>query len=335
MAYRALIIDDNAVNTAVISGLLEKFDVESVLVADGEEAVARDDLNEFQIVFTDYLMPGMNGIEVGKRIKEIVALKGGDVPVIMCTANPDAAGQAADYEQGIRYILKKPVKIQELEQVLRRYVDRDIKMLAHTEEKKPEEFKIPGLDTAYAIKQSGDIHIYESILREYYSAIDKTSQRIRQFQNDNDADKFRIEVHGLKSSSNLVGAMEIARMCEYLENAVRSRQPKDFHTQTEYLLKLYGECKVVIAPFVPESLKDHAGKKTTTKEYVSERLQSIYKLLDDFEMDAAEEVVEELNRYSLDDPYEEMLSSLEKALADIDYEAGMEIITLYLENHEN
>ena len=73
MAYRALIIDDNAVNTAVISGLLEKFDVESVLVADGEEAVARDDLNEFQIVFTDYLMPGMNGIEVGKRIKEIVA----------------------------------------------------------------------------------------------------------------------------------------------------------------------------------------------------------------------------------------------------------------------
>ena len=52
-------------------------------------------------------------------------------------------------------------------------------------------------------------------------------------------------------------------------------------------------------------------------------------------MDAAEEVVEELNRYSLDDPYEEMLSSLEKALADIDYEAGMEMITSYLENHEN
>ncbi len=250
MAYRALIIDDNAVNTTVISGLLEKFGIESILAADGEEAVAREDLNEFQIVFTDYLMPGMNGIEVGKKIQEIVSLQGGNVPVIMCTANPGSAGQAADYEQGIQYILEKPVKVQELEQVLKRYVDKDIKRSTDDAERKSQELKIPGLDTAFAIRQAGDVHIYESILRNYYNAIDVTSKRIRQYEEDNDPEKFRIEVHGLKSSSNLVGAMEIAKMCEYLENAVRSRRPKDFCSQTGYLLKLYGECKEKIAPFV-------------------------------------------------------------------------------------
>lgn len=332
MAYKALIIDDNAVNTAVISGLLKKFDVESILVADGEEAVSRDDLNEFQVVFTDYLMPGMNGIEVGKRIKEIVSVQGVDVPVIMCTANPGAAGQAADYEQGIRYILKKPVKIQELEQVLKRYVDKDIKMVTSQLEKKPEEFIIPRFDTAYAIRQAGDIHIYESILKEYYSAIDKTSQRLRKFEEDNDPEKFRIEVHGLKSASNLVGAVEIAKMCEYLENAVRSRKPRDFHSQTEYLLKLYGECKELIAPFLPEAIKGDVEKETTTKESMEAKLRSIYQLLDDFEIDATEEMVEELGRYSLDEAYEEMVSSLEKALSDVDYEKGMEIITTYLNN---
>lgn len=326
MGYKALIVDDNAVNATVISGLLKKFHVESEVSLNGKEAVARKDLAEFQVVFTDYMMPGMDGIEVGRHIREFSRSLGKDIPVILCTANVGAAGLAADVEAGITYILKKPPKVQELEQVLQRYVDKNLCMdNSQTEEQVLSKLNISGLDTAYAIKQAGDEGIYLNILKEYHKAIKKTCERLRKYEQENDTKNYRIEVHGLKSSSRLVGAMELANLCEFLENETKSKKPLDLKKQTEYLLRIYEGFLEKLSPFVKQE-ESPREKKPISIEKAKEQFQNLRQLLEDFELDGAEELLEKLQQYHLNDSYEQCLDKLSECISAIDYEGGIAII---------
>lgn len=330
MEYRALIIDDNAVNTAVISGLLEKFHVKSVLVSSGEETVKREDLDTFHIIFTDYLMPGMNGIQVGKRVHELTKHKGVHIPVILCTANVGAAGQVEDVEDCIQYILKKPVKQQELEEVLRRYVDKDIKMEACSgKDEESEKLQIPGLDTEQGIRQAGDRKIYLSILKEFHRIIPKTCEKIRKYEESNDTENYRVEVHGLKGASRLAGAMELANLCEFLETQTKSRNPKELHSQTEYMLKLYSRYDELLAPIVQETPVVQE-RKEVSKDVIKEKLEKMQNQLDDYEIEKAEELFKELQGYTLDNNYDQVLEKLKECIESIDYEGGMKCIREYL-----
>lgn len=326
MGYKALIVDDNTVNATVISGLLKKFHVESEVALSGNEAVTRKDLAQFHIVFTDYMMPDMDGIEVGRRLREFGQSQGKELPVVLCTANVGAAGLAADVEAGISYILKKPVKLQELEQILRRYVDPEISLDNSSAEEETSSLNIPGLDTAFAVKQAGDERIYLNILREYHKAIKKTCERLHKHEQANDTKNYRIEVHGLKTSSRLVGAMELANLCEFLENETKSKKPLDLKKQTEYLLRIYEGFLEKLAPFV----KQEESKKELqpiSKEKAQEKLNELKGLLEDYELDGAEELLEEMRRYQVNEAYEQCLSKVSECISSIDYEGGIQAIT--------
>ncbi|MDE6314292.1 MAG: response regulator [Lachnospiraceae bacterium] len=322
MGYKALIVDDNAVNATVISGLLNKFHVESEVALDGAEAIARRDLVNFQIVFTDYLMPGIDGIGVGKQIRQCIHDQGKDIPVVLCTANVGAAGLAADVETGISYILKKPVKVQELEQVLQRYVDERLCLDNSQSQPAVSMLNIPGLDTAYAIRQAGGERLYLNILSEYHKAIKETCERLRKYEQTNDTVNYRIEVHGLKSSCRLVGAMELANLCEYLENETKSKTPMDLKGQTAYLLRIYESFIERLAPFIKQE-ESNQEQESISKEKAKEQFLSIRRLLEDFELDEAEELLEELQQYKLNEAYKLCLDKLSECIGAVDYEGGI------------
>ena len=63
---------------------------------------------------------------------------------------------------------------------------------------------------------------------------------------------------------------------------------------------------------------------------IKEKLQSMGSLLDDFEIQHAEELLEELKGYLLDEEYENMLSKLAECIAGIDYEGGISCVNEYL-----
>ena len=60
---KALVVDDNEVNTMVVASMLEQFSIPVTEVYSGKEAIERERLEEFDIIFMDYLMPEMDGIE--------------------------------------------------------------------------------------------------------------------------------------------------------------------------------------------------------------------------------------------------------------------------------
>lgn len=86
--HRVLVVDDNAMNRDTLARRLERkgYDVESV--GSGEEALAAMGRRRFDIVLLDWMMPGMNGLQVLRRIRETWTAI--ELPVIMSTARSES-----------------------------------------------------------------------------------------------------------------------------------------------------------------------------------------------------------------------------------------------------
>ena len=88
---RVLIIDDNPHARAVLAGMLTNMTLVADEAASGEEAIgmvrqAVDAGERYEIAFVDWQMPGMNGIETGKRILALPDL-GSPPHLVMVTAS--------------------------------------------------------------------------------------------------------------------------------------------------------------------------------------------------------------------------------------------------------
>ena len=80
-----LVVDDNAMNLAVAKGLLKQTLVQVDTALSGEECIRMLRRKKYNILLLDHMMPGMDGIETLKHIKEERIAE--SMPVIALTAN--------------------------------------------------------------------------------------------------------------------------------------------------------------------------------------------------------------------------------------------------------
>ena len=107
-----LVVDDEPLNRELIRAYLEGAD-HSIAEADsGEGALAWASENDPDIVLLDVMMPGMNGFETTRKLKELA--RGHYLPIILITALDDAASRILGLKSGADEFLSKPVDRQEL-----------------------------------------------------------------------------------------------------------------------------------------------------------------------------------------------------------------------------
>lgn len=107
---KVLIVDDNPVNIDFLVELLKEYDARTVL--DGPSALDAIKEEKPDAILLDISMPGMDGFEVCKRLKESDETK--DIPVIFLTASHDSKSIVHAFEVGgVDYIVK-PYKTQEV-----------------------------------------------------------------------------------------------------------------------------------------------------------------------------------------------------------------------------
>jgi CheY-like chemotaxis protein len=118
---RMLIVDDNPVNIAVAKGLLNRYGIVTDSAGSGEDAVNMVQQNWYDIVFMDHMMPGMDGLDATRIIRDL----GGRfeaVIIIALTANAVAGVREQFLAAGMNDFLSKPVIISELQEILRKYL---------------------------------------------------------------------------------------------------------------------------------------------------------------------------------------------------------------------
>src|SRR6201982_3480535 len=107
MSARVLVIDDVPANAKLLEARLtaEYFDV--VTAASGPEALAICERAQCDIVLLDVMMPGMDGLEVCRRLKSGLATH--HIPVVMVTALDQPSDRVRGLEAGADDFLTKPV----------------------------------------------------------------------------------------------------------------------------------------------------------------------------------------------------------------------------------
>jgi CheY-like chemotaxis protein len=115
---KVLVIDDQASLRDLFAEFLELLGHEADLAADGDEGLARFDPLVHQIVLTDFLMPGLTGLEVAAAIRA----RSRTTPIVMISgcASPDDQRQAI--ESGLRFLCK-PVTFAQFEATMAELVE--------------------------------------------------------------------------------------------------------------------------------------------------------------------------------------------------------------------
>ena len=112
MALRVLLIDDDARLAELLGGYLAQNDVALVHAGDGVEGLRALGGGAFDAVLLDVMMPGIDGLEVLRRIRAAPA--GATVPVLMLTARGDEADRVVGLELGADDYVPKPFSPREL-----------------------------------------------------------------------------------------------------------------------------------------------------------------------------------------------------------------------------
>ncbi len=114
---RALIVDDNASNRRILEHLLNKVQVHTASVTDGESALrelarAQAEKNPYRLLVLDCQMPAMDGLETARRVEEGSGLI---ASTVMMLTSDDCSGAIAECRNlGIKEYVIKPVRETEL-----------------------------------------------------------------------------------------------------------------------------------------------------------------------------------------------------------------------------
>ena len=105
---RVLLIEDNEINRTVARMMIEPWGVELEEAENGLIALARLAEADFDLVLTDIQMPGLSGLDVTRRIREMPGARRAATPIIALTANAFRADIERYLAAGVNDCLTKP-----------------------------------------------------------------------------------------------------------------------------------------------------------------------------------------------------------------------------------
>ncbi len=125
-----LIIDDDPVVRSLVAGILRKKNYEAIVASTGDEGLQKLKTQKPDLVITDFQMPGLSGLEVLAKIKEINK----SLPVVLLTAHGDPSLTIESMQEGAFDYIEKPINPRELLELVKRGIDASesgVESIAH------------------------------------------------------------------------------------------------------------------------------------------------------------------------------------------------------------
>ena len=122
VSFKILLAEDNPVNQKLATRVLEKMGHQVTVVENGEKAVAHVKEGSYDLIFMDVQMPSMDGLEATRRIRVMEHNTDRHLPIVAMTANAMKGDRERCLEAGMDDYIAKPIRFQELADVLARNV---------------------------------------------------------------------------------------------------------------------------------------------------------------------------------------------------------------------
>lgn len=130
---RALVVDDSKIMRSAVKRALDQLmiaEFEYVEAMDGEDALSKF-TDDIQIMFVDWNMPKMTGVEFAKAVRDT---GNNEIPIIMVTAEKSMGKvDKALNEGGANEYITKPFTADKMNSAISKYIDEDGQMISETE----------------------------------------------------------------------------------------------------------------------------------------------------------------------------------------------------------
>lgn len=264
---RALAVDDEEMNLVVAKGVLGSYGIQVDTCLSGREALERCGRITYDIVFLDHMMPGFDGVETLKRLREINDGIYQDIPVVALTANTISGAREMFRNEGFTEFIAKPIERTVLERVLRRVLPKECfcysmepedlegqsKVASSANSSFEEEVKEElstgspfafleqvGFDPQMGLDYcGGDEGFYLEMLHMFYEqGVEKRNEITSLYKAANWPD-YAVKVHALKSTSLTIGALELSEHAKALEQAAKKEEIEFIRENHAALLRLH------------------------------------------------------------------------------------------------
>lgn len=263
---KVLIVDDNVINRKVARGFLTNYAFDIAEAESGPEAIEQVRSNRYDIIFMDHMMPVMDGIEATALIRSDCGENGTYPIIIALTANAMEGMRERFLDSGFQDFIAKPLDRRALNQLLLRWIPEERRQKKDGGQDENtihlDSFQIEGIDMNAALQHfSGDDSGFTDLLELYYIDGQRKTDLLCRLA-DSDIDRYQVEVHGLKSASANIGAMEVSKMARAHENAAAGGDTAFIAGQFPLLLKEYQKLLENIGLF----LAQHRQKNTPSEK---------------------------------------------------------------------
>ncbi|MCR4654827.1 MAG: response regulator [Lachnospiraceae bacterium] len=327
-----LVVDDNPMNLSVIKGLLKPTRVFVTTAESGEEGLEKIKYGKYDVVFLDHMMPGMDGIETVAKIREMTP----DLPVYALTANAAAGGEEFYVSKGFDGYLAKPIDSVILEKTIMKHLPEEIMMKPVSGNLKEEPKELPenllwlneteGISVPDGIKYSGGISSFIFSVNLFNDTIDSNATVIEDAYKDGDIKLYTVKVHALKSSARIIGADELSKLAESLENAGNKEDMDFIHANTEKLLSVYKSYKEKLGRLKDKEEEEGESLKDIPEGMLEEAYETLKEVIPSMDYDSAEMILDQLKEYKLPKDEKKKLLELEKLLKALDWDAMEKLV---------
>ena len=318
-----LIVDDVAFNLDVAKGLMKPYGMKIHCMTSGQQAIdaIRNEKVRYNAIFMDHMMPGMDGIEAARLIRELGTDYAKTVPIIALTANAVSGNEGMFLDNGFQAFISKPIEVNRLDSIIRQWVRDREQEDAHQQsvagkngspdarsgyDRRTDVIRRSGIDrrvfgelfyelkVSESVEKYGDREVYLSILHSFVANTKLELDKVREVSNTTMSD-YRIIVHGIKGSSRGIYAEIVGQKAESLERAAKegnykfiSENNRDFIETAE---KLIASLEDILKKV---DMNKQKPKKHSPDKYTLTRLLNACK---NYDIDGANAIIEELEQY--------------------------------------
>ena len=309
-----LVVDDVESNLYVAKGLLAPYGLSIHTAMSGFEAVDNiKDGKVYDIVFMDHMMPGMDGIETTKIMRDM----GYEEPVIALTANA-VVGQAEVFlANGFDDCISKPVDVRQLNAVLKKYIrdKQSPEIIEDALRQKGRGGSASGGARPTVIQRLAEVFARDAA--KAVTVLEAIDEKRGAF-NEEEIREFTVRVHGMKSVLASIGEKALSAEAAQLEKAGHEKDAAVISSQTPVFLN---GLRAVINKFAPPKEEDDDGDIVDyDRGYLREKLLSVIKACEIYDKKAAKTALAELDLKAWPSAVRNMLSTIAELLLNGDFE---------------
>jgi signal transduction histidine kinase/FixJ family two-component response regulator len=327
-----LVVDDNSINLTVALGFLGTHSIFPDTASNGFEAIEKVKAKRYDLVFMDHMMPGMDGIEATKRIREL----GGEfktLPIVALSANAVSGAHETFLKAGMDDFISKPIEAVQLNAMLLKYLPNEKVLISKPgdEVAGPENAlldeltRIEELDVNAGLSHVGNNKsAYIQILRQFCAEFDSYIVDIKRFWAEENWKEYSIRLHAMKGVFANIGVESISKWAYKLEYASKHGDFALCRNETEAI------CEVMYTfreELIKTSLMDKGEQKekqSISAETLLEKLNAVMEACKQGRTDAADKLGEELSEATFSEAVDPLIAELCDLLMSLDYGVAMD-----------